>query len=143
MLRLWRQPLQLCILHPIQKPCDVDDFWRRKNSPPKPEKSGATTHRPPKVLSIQENVWVALRYAKTMRLEHGPHPYSLNSYAAAVTILALLHGNHPSKPDYMYYSLNSLKGVIYGIIEGTMTGSIKGDTRSLDDTSHEEGVSCL
>ena len=37
---------------------------------------------------------------------------------------------------HMYYSLNSLKGVIYGIIEGTTIEVIKGDTRSLDYSSH-------
>ena len=34
--------------------------------------------------------------------------------------------------DHPSYSLNSLKGIIYGIIEGTTIGVIKGDTRSLD-----------
>ena len=33
----------------------------------------------------------------------------------------------------MSYSLNSLKGVIWGIILGTTLGLIKGDTRSLDN----------
>ena len=36
----------------------------------------------------------------------------------------------------MSYSLNSLKGVIYGIIYGTTIGLIKGDTRSLDNSSY-------
>ena len=35
----------------------------------------------------------------------------------------------------MSHSLNSLKGVIQGIIKGTTLGEIKGDTRSLDYTS--------
>ena len=35
----------------------------------------------------------------------------------------------------MSYSLNSLKGVIYGIIYGTTIVVIKGDTRSLDYSS--------
>ena len=38
---------------------------------------------------------------------------------------------------HMSYSLNSLKGDIYGIIQGTTIGLIKGDTRSLDNGSHE------
>ena len=38
----------------------------------------------------------------------------------------------------MSYSLNSLKGVIWGIIYGTTTGDIKGDTRSLDNGSYGE-----
>ena len=33
----------------------------------------------------------------------------------------------------MSYSLNSLKGVTEGIIQGTIMGIIKGDTRSLDN----------
>ena len=37
----------------------------------------------------------------------------------------------------MSYSLNSLKGVIYGILWGTIIGVIKGDTRSLDNGSYE------
>ena len=38
----------------------------------------------------------------------------------------------------MSYSLNSLRGVIYGsILQGTTTGVIKGDTRSLDYSSCE------
>ena len=32
----------------------------------------------------------------------------------------------------MSYSLNSLKGVIQGILYGTIIGVIQGDTRSLD-----------
>ena len=32
----------------------------------------------------------------------------------------------------MSYSLNSFKGEIWGIIQGTTIGVIKGDTRSLD-----------
>ena len=35
----------------------------------------------------------------------------------------------------MSYSLNSLKGVIWGNIYGTTIGVIKGDTRSLDSGS--------
>ena len=34
-------------------------------------------------------------------------------------------------PGYLSYSLNSLKGVIWGIVFGTITVFIKGDTRSL------------
>ena len=36
---------------------------------------------------------------------------------------------------YMSYSLNPLKGVIYGIIQGTTIVLIKGDTMSLDHSS--------
>ena len=36
----------------------------------------------------------------------------------------------------MSYSLNSLKGAIYGNIYGTTIGVIKGDTRSLDYSSY-------
>ena len=36
----------------------------------------------------------------------------------------------------MSHSLNSLKGVIKGIIYGTTIGVIKGDTRSLDSGSY-------
>ena len=36
---------------------------------------------------------------------------------------------------YLSYSLNSLKGVIWGIIYGTTIGGSKGDTRSLDSSS--------
>ena len=36
----------------------------------------------------------------------------------------------------MSSSLNSLKGVIWGIIYGTTIGLIKGDTRSLDYGSY-------
>ena len=36
----------------------------------------------------------------------------------------------------MTYTLNSLKGVIQGIIQGTTIGVIKGDTRSLDNSSY-------
>ena len=36
----------------------------------------------------------------------------------------------------MSYSLNSLKGVIWGIIWRTTIGVIKGDTRSLDYSSY-------
>ena len=36
----------------------------------------------------------------------------------------------------MSYSLNSLKGVIWGIIYGTTIGVIRGDTRSLDYSSY-------
>ena len=35
----------------------------------------------------------------------------------------------------MSHNLNSLKGVIWGIIYGTTIGVIKGDTRSLDYSS--------
>ena len=34
--------------------------------------------------------------------------------------------------DYMSYSLNSAKGVISGILQGSIIGVIEGDTRSLD-----------
>ena len=37
---------------------------------------------------------------------------------------------------HMSYSLNSLKGGIYGIIQGTTIGVNKGDTRSLDNGSY-------
>ena len=37
---------------------------------------------------------------------------------------------------HMSYSLNSLKGVIWGTIKGTTIGVIKGDTRSLDYGSY-------
>ena len=36
---------------------------------------------------------------------------------------------------HVSYSLNSLKGVIQGIISKTTVGVIKGDTRSLDSGS--------
>ena len=36
----------------------------------------------------------------------------------------------------MSHSLNSLKGDIKGIIQGTTIGLIKGDTRSLDNGSY-------
>ena len=36
----------------------------------------------------------------------------------------------------MSYSLNSLKGAILGIIQGTTIGLTKGDTRSLDCRSN-------
>ena len=36
----------------------------------------------------------------------------------------------------MSYSLNSLKGIIWGIIYGTTIGLIRGDTMSLDYSSH-------
>ena len=39
--------------------------------------------------------------------------------------------------SYMSYSLNSLKGVVWGIISGTTIGDIKGDTRSLDYSSYK------
>ena len=39
----------------------------------------------------------------------------------------------------MSYSLNSLNVVIQGIVEGTTTGVLRGDTRSLDNGSDEEG----
>ena len=38
---------------------------------------------------------------------------------------------------YLGYSLNSFKGIIWGIIWGTTIGLIKGDTRSLDHGSPE------
>ena len=38
---------------------------------------------------------------------------------------------------HMSYSLNSLRGVIWGIIYGTTIGVIKGDTRSLDNGSYD------
>ena len=41
--------------------------------------------------------------------------------------------------SHLSYSLNSLKGVIEGIIYGTTIGVIKGDTRSLDDSIYEVG----
>ena len=37
---------------------------------------------------------------------------------------------------HMSYSLNSLKGVIFGIIQGTSLGVITGDARSLDYSSY-------
>ena len=37
----------------------------------------------------------------------------------------------------MSYSLNSLKGIICGMIEGTTIGAIKRDTRSLDYGSYK------
>ena len=37
----------------------------------------------------------------------------------------------------MSYSLNSLKGVREGIIQGSSIGDIKGDTRSLDYSSYD------
>ena len=40
----------------------------------------------------------------------------------------------------MSYSLNSLKGVIWGIIYGTTIGVIRGDTRSLDYSSGRRPV---
>ena len=39
---------------------------------------------------------------------------------------------------YMSHNLNSLKGVIWGIIYGTTIGLIKGDTRSLDYSSYHK-----
>ena len=38
----------------------------------------------------------------------------------------------------MSYNLNSLKGVIWGIIYGTTTEVIRGDTRSLDYSSYRD-----
>ena len=38
----------------------------------------------------------------------------------------------------MSYSLNPLKGVIQGIIHGSVIGLIKGDTRSLDYGSYKD-----
>ena len=46
----------------------------------------------------------------------------------------------PYNNPYMYYSLNSLKGVIWGIISGTTIGDIKGDTRSLDYSSYNPHI---
>ena len=40
----------------------------------------------------------------------------------------------------MSYNLNSLKGVIWGIIYGTTIGVIKGDTRSLEYSSYVENL---
>ena len=40
----------------------------------------------------------------------------------------------------MSFRLNSLKGVIWGIIYGTTTGVIKGDTRSLDSSSYIHNI---
>ena len=40
----------------------------------------------------------------------------------------------------MSYTLNSLKGVIWGIIYGTTIGVIRRDTRSLDYSSHKPQV---
>ena len=37
----------------------------------------------------------------------------------------------------MSHSLNSLKGVLYGITYRTTIGDIKGDTRSLDYSSYK------
>ena len=41
---------------------------------------------------------------------------------------------------HMTYSLNSLQGVIEGIILGTTIGVFKGHTRSLDYGSYEESI---
>ena len=38
------------------------------------------------------------------------------------------------------YSLNSLKGVIQGILSGTTIRDIKGDTRSLDNGTHKNWI---
>ena len=43
----------------------------------------------------------------------------------------------------MSYSLNSIKGVAKGIIEGSTIGDVKGDTRSLDYSSYGLGVLAL
>ena len=40
----------------------------------------------------------------------------------------------------MSYSLNSLKGDIWGIMSGSIIGVIKGDTRSLDSSSYNLGI---
>ena len=40
----------------------------------------------------------------------------------------------------MSYSLNPLKGVLWGIIHGSVIGLIKGDTRSLDYGSYGDGL---
>ena len=42
--------------------------------------------------------------------------------------------------DHMNPSLNSLKGVLQGIIYNSTIGVIKGDTRSLDYCSHPAGL---
>ena len=44
----------------------------------------------------------------------------------------MINNHPPFKGLNMSHSLNSLKGVIWGIIEGSTIGVIKGDTRSLD-----------
>ena len=43
----------------------------------------------------------------------------------------------------MYYSLNSLKGVMYGIIYGASIGGTKGDARSSDYSSYDVRLSFL
>ena len=47
-------------------------------------------------------------------------------------------GMHKFFQSDMSYNLNSLKGLIWGIVYGTITGLIKGDTRSLDYSSYEK-----
>ena len=44
---------------------------------------------------------------------------------------------------FMSYSLNSMKGVIWGIRQGTTIWVIKGDTRSLDYSSYGFQVQAL
>ena len=45
-------------------------------------------------------------------------------------------GIHITCCTHMSYSLNSLKGDIWGILWGTTIGAIRGDTRSLDNGSY-------
>ena len=47
-----------------------------------------------------------------------------------------MDGGNLVPPYIMRHSLNSLKGVIWGIILGTTIGDIKGDTGSLDSSSY-------
>ena len=47
-----------------------------------------------------------------------------------------LSDGQKEKGNHMSHSLNSLKGVRKGIIQGSTIGDIKGDTRSLDCSSH-------
>ena len=47
-------------------------------------------------------------------------------------LVALYFGKLPNLKPKMSYSLNSSKGVIWGIVYGTTIGVIQGDTRSLD-----------
>ena len=48
--------------------------------------------------------------------------------------------DHSSSVPHMSYTLNSLKGVTWGIIYGTTIGVTKGDTRSLDNGSNISGL---
>ena len=48
---------------------------------------------------------------------------------------------NPRTNIYMSYGLNFLKGAIWGILLGTVIGSVKGDTRSLDYSSHRAQMS--